>query len=68
MSDEQDMAEALDIDEVGDDPYVPDQLPGENFPPDRPLGSRAFEFADYGSVADDDVWTRTRRGVRSQTT
>ena len=46
---------------MGDDPSVPDELPGEDFPPERPLGVRPGAYADDGSVAEDDVATREAR-------
>ena len=61
MSDEQDRAEALDADELGDDPYHSDELPGENYPPDRPSGIRSGEFAADGSIAEDDLERRQWR-------
>lgn len=51
----------LDAGELGDDPSVPDELPGEDYPPDRPVGVRAGAYADDGSVAEDDVATRETR-------
>ena len=56
MSDEQDVAEALDPDEIGEEPE-------EDFPPDRPMGSRSDLFAEDGSIADDDVAERADREV-----
>lgn len=62
MSDEQDIAEALDDEEiVSDNPFLSDDLPGEDFPPDRPLGVHAAEFAEDGTVAQDGVADRAAR-------
>jgi len=61
MSDEQDRAEALDADELGDNPFSSDEMPGEDFPPDHLTGARTGAFAPDGSVVVDDVVEREAR-------
>ncbi len=42
-------------------PAPPDEGPGQDYPPDRPIGARPEAFAADGSVVVDDVATRERR-------
>src|SRR3954465_9943606 len=48
MSDEQDQAEAIDPDELGDDPAA-------NFPPEKPPGAQAYGAAGAEPHADEPV-------------
>jgi hypothetical protein len=54
MSDEQDQAEAIDPDELGDDPAA-------NFPPDKPPGAQAYGAAGAEPHADEPVASRAAR-------